>query len=287
MFLGLEDHDIPAQDELRSINLDVAFQLFLEKYAKGRYGPAAIKNTERVQYFWRKFYPDIQTGEITPQVYVAWRKKLVAYQPWRVNPSRKKVRPRQPFTRNTINQYAETSRRAFRWMALQRFIPWEQFYLITLVPNLRAGETTARERQPRRLPTHAEINDTISLIRNESIRDILWLMHFTKLRMSEVVRLRSKDINRDGQPWLYLRKEKRGFGSDKMIELGPEAQAIILRHEGKKRRSPGPIFRDNTGKQWNCFTVRDNQRKACRKAGVPKWSAGDITRIERMQPPSE
>jgi integrase len=135
---------------------------------------------------------------------------------------------RQGLSRRIINRRVKAVVKAFRWAAARMMIPAETWAALSAVPNLRAGETEARE--PKRVQP-ADERSVRAVIDSlpPALGAMLELQMITGMRSGELCRLTPAMIDRSGPVWKYsdpLHKTRK-YGVERVIALGPRAQALL------------------------------------------------------------
>lgn len=208
--------------------------------------------------------------------------------------------------RTTINGLVARIRRMFRWAAGEELVDAQVWTALSSVEGLRKGKTTARETDPV-LPIDAETVDATLPHLPEVIADMVRLQRVTGMRPGEVCGLRPCDLDRDGEVWLYRPAEHKTAhrGRGRMIPLGPQAQAVLLRYlarcaedhcfrpldsEARRRKAqhaerktplscgnrPGSRKtrrpRRPPGVRYDTNSYGRAIHRGCDKAGIPRWS---------------
>ena len=194
-------------------------------------------------------------------------------------------------SRSYINKTANRIRRMFKWGVAKELVPVQVHQALTALPGLKKGKTKAREADPILPVDNATVEATLQHA-SKVIQDMVRFQQLTGCRPGEVRSLRPCEIDRttadktDNSPsvWRY-RPESHKMehkGRDRVILIGPKAQAIILpyllRDENEvcfEKPSGGPFAR------WN-YSEKINQ--ACDKAfPAPKGTKGDALKAWRKQ----
>lgn len=152
-------------------------------------------------------------------------------------------------SRGTVNQHVGRIKRMFRWAASEQLIPGDIVTQLATVHGLRRGRTDARETS-RVLPID---DQTITLTLKhlpEVVADLIQVQRLTAMRPAEVCLLRPCDVDRSGEVWTYRPESHKTehHGRDRVVCLGPKAQAILLKY----------LVRDAAD---YCFRPRDSEAK--------------------------
>lgn len=146
----------------------------------------------------------------------------------------------------------ETMRRvvaAFKWAAAEGKIPASVPVNLAIVPGLRKGKCALREPEPVG-PVDDSIVDATLPVLPDVVADMVRLQRLTGARPAEVCILRPCDVDRSGEVWLYRpsRHKTEHHGKDRVVLIGPKAQAILLRY----------LARDHEA---FCFRPKDSEAK--------------------------
>lgn len=210
---------------------------------------------------------------------------------------------KEGLARPYINCLMHCIRGCWAWAVRKELVPLAAYEALCLVPALRKGHTEAREPEP---VLHVEpeiVEKTVPFLLAQT-RAMVRIQSFTGCRPGEACALRPMDLEKnllsvdDVKIWIYTPGSEQLFGSHKTahrrivrkIALGPKAQAVLapylnrdpaawcfspreaveawMSEQGRsfspgKTRQPGPRY---------LVSSYDHAiRKACDKAGVPRW----------------
>lgn len=177
----------------------------------------------------------------------------------------------KPAARTRINRDMHRLKRVFRWAVAEELIPPAVYELLRAVPALRKGRSDARETEPVR-PVPQEHVDAIRPYLSRQIRALIDLQLLTAARPGELLALRPKDLEREGEVWACrpVAHKTAHWGDSRVILFGPEAQQVLrpflLREPdaycfspreavaehlaaARKRDGPGPHRRANPRRQ--------------------------------------
>lgn len=212
--------------------------------------------------------------------------------------------------RSTVNNSVTRIRRAFKWAAAEELIPASVPTALATVPGLRAGRTSAREPKPVMPVAEDVVKATLAKL-PEVVADMARLQRFTGMRPGEVIDLRPCDVDRSGDVWTYRPRSHKTqhHGRERVVYLGPKAQAILLRYLARdaesccfqpadsesKRRSlahamrttplscgnkPGVKTSSNPSRpaseKYDTSSYNRAIRRACEKAGVEAWTPNQL-----------
>ena len=175
-----------------------------------------------------------------------------------------------------------------------------------MVAGLRRGRTDARESAPIMPVTDTVVDATLPHL-PAVVADMVRLQRATGMRPAEVCLMRPCDIDRTGDVWTYRPESHKTehHGRDRVVCLGPKAQAVLLRYLARdssaycfrpcdsesKRLADRHLHREtpiqygNTvgtnrvrkpkrqaGEKYSTDSYRRAIHRACEKAGVEKWA---------------
>ncbi|MHC4180949.1 MAG: tyrosine-type recombinase/integrase, partial [Planctomycetota bacterium] len=217
--------------------------------------------------------------------------------------------------RNYVNEHVGIIKRVFRWAAAHELVPVTVHQSLETVESIHKGrDPRVREGKGIKPAPHDDVQAVLSVV-SPQIRAMIELQLLTGMRPDEVTIMRPCDIDRTGEVWTYVpeshKMEHRGI--EKVIPLGPKAQEILApwldREATAYLFSPREVVDASLGRhRWEkAGTVRKKKQKnasrrprehyddetycqaverACKRAGVPKWTPGQLrhnagTRIRR------
>lgn len=217
----------------------------------------------------------------------------------------KAVRERMAATlaRTTVNMRVGVVKRVFRWAAENQLVAPGVYEGVRAVAGLRRGRTAARETEPVRPVTDAQVEAVLPLV-SRQVAAMIRVQRLTGARSGEVCCLRPMDVDQTGSVWTYrpARHKNRYRGHERQIHLGPRAQQVLLpflsrdpaafafspreaaeernREKRKRRRSrvqPSqrdrrrPDARRTPGDAYSVRAYYRAVRRACLRAGIEPW----------------
>lgn len=211
--------------------------------------------------------------------------------------------------RTTINFRVSKIRRTFRWAAENELIAPEIYQGLMTVAGLQRGRDGVRETEPVRTVPEAHVAAVLPHV-SRPVRAMIELQSVTGMRPGEVTAMRSIDIERSGAVWIYRPRSHKteNHGLDRVILLGPQAQAILRRwldavptaflfspavavatrnakrrearktpmtpSQAKRKPKPNPKRPPRTRYDKNAYGQAIG--RACKKAGVPHWHPNQL-----------
>ncbi len=186
-------------------------------------------------------------------------------------------------SRKLINQRIGRVKRMFKWGASMELIPASIPQALAMVEGLKCGRTEARETAPI-LPVEDRIVEATLTHLPDVLADMVRVQRLTGCRPAEVCMMRPCDIDRSGEVWEYRPQfhKTAHHGHQRVIFIGPQAQAILLRY----------LARDPHA---HCFRPCDSEKKrraaqhAARKTPLSCGNRPGTNQVrhKRRRPPGE
>lgn len=130
--------------------------------------------------------------------------------------------------RRSINARVDRVKRIFKWGVSEQLVPPAVYEGLRTASGLRFGRSSARETAPVRPVDDASVDAVLPFVSSE-VGTMIQLQRLTGMRPGEVVLMRSMDIDRSGDVWVYEphchKNSWRGYR--RLIPLGPQAQAVL------------------------------------------------------------
>lgn len=226
------------------------------------------------------------------------------------------------WSRRHINLNVGRVKRAFKWATSEELVPPAVFHGLQSVAGLKRGRSEARDTEPIRPVEEADMWAVLPHV-SRQVAAMIELQWLTGMRPGEVVQMRTADIDRSEDVWLYRPRQHKTqhHGKTRVVPLGPKAQEVLRpflkldrdafcfspreaeeerwsarRHS---RQTPmTPSHRARTRKRKPKRTPRESYdtqsygraiADGCKKAGVPHWAPNRLrhsaaTRIKKAQP---
>jgi len=152
-------------------------------------------------------------------------------------------------SRGYVNERTDRIKRMFKWAVSEQLVPAETYQALAAIDGLRKGRTEARETTPI-LPVDDTVVDATLEYMPSVVADMVMVQRHTGARPAEICILRPCDLDRSDEVWMYKPKAHKTehHGHDRLIHIGPRAQAILLRY----------LARDA---QESCFRPCDSEKK--------------------------
>jgi integrase len=208
--------------ELTIVELAVAYL----KFAKGYYGTGDSSEYKRCMAIvrpLRELYGRSAAAEFTPVQLKALRQSCVD----------------KDWSRSYINANIRRIVRMFRWAAAEGLLAADVPQSLSMVPGLRAGKCNAREADP-----VTPVDDAVVAATHPHlpvvVADMVQFQRLTACRPAEVCQLRPIDLDRTGDVWHYRPQHHKTqhHGHERVISVGPRAQAVLLRYLVRDPETP-------------------------------------------------
>jgi len=130
--------------------------------------------------------------------------------------------------RNVINQRTACVRRIFRWGVSEELVSPSVVQALTAVDPLRAGRSGARETPAVEPVPDAHVEAVLPFL-PPTLRAMVRLQRATGMRSDEVCRLRTVDVDRSGDVWVYRPPtHKTSYrGHVRAVYCGPQARTAL------------------------------------------------------------
>ena len=131
-------------------------------------------------------------------------------------------------TRGEINKRVGRIARMIRWGVENELVDAAVHQALKAVPGLKKGRSAAREGKPVRPVPDAEV-DAIKGHVARQVWAMIELQRLTGMRSGEVTTLRTGDVDRSGDVWVYVPESHKTehHGKERRVFLGPKAQEIL------------------------------------------------------------
>jgi integrase len=132
------------------------------------------------------------------------------------------------WVRKSINISIGRIKRMFKWAVAKELVPASIHHALSAVAGLRAGRTDARESEPVK-PVPDKIVDATLPFLSRTVAAMVQLQRFTGARPGEICAMRTPDIDRTGEVWLYTPTNHKTahHGHRRSIFIGPKAQHVL------------------------------------------------------------
>jgi integrase len=164
-------------------------------------------------------------------------------------------------SRQGVNARMKRIARMFKWAAGEEILPSSIYDAIHLVPGLRRGKTTAPETKPV-TPISEEIVEATLPWMSAVVADMVRFQLLVGCRPSEVCGLTPAMIDRRQEVWTArLDQHKTAHhGHDRVLYIGPKAQAILKPYLDSGQHPNLAIFRPSEAVEQRRARDRENRK---------------------------
>lgn len=143
--------------------------------------------------------------------------------------------------RETINSATSIVKRIIKWAVARELVAPSVYQAIACASGLRQGRTTAPDLPPVE-PVPDEVIDRTIPYLPPIVADMVLLQRATGCRPSEDCAVRPCDIDRTADVWVYRPESHKmeHHGRERIVFLGPKAQAILRPYVLGRARAVGP-----------------------------------------------
>ena len=162
-------------------------------------------------------------------------------------------------------------RRIYRWAVAEELVDVSSWQRLDTI-ELRHGRRTSSSP-----PVSDElIEQTLSHLKPMLV-DMIRLQRLTGMRPGELVTMRSQDVDRSGEVWVYTpsRHKTQHRGKDRFIYIGPKAQSIVAPYLLKASET-GFLFPTSRSGHYTTGTYQQAIYRACKQNGLKQWSPNQL-----------
>lgn len=130
--------------------------------------------------------------------------------------------------RNEVNRRVRLIVRAFKWAVSEELVPPSVHHGLKAVDGLRKGRSGVRETDPVQPVPDARV-DAVRPFVSPPVWGMIELMRLAGMRPGEAAQMRTCDIDRSGELWVYTPQSHKTehHARGRRIVLGPRAQAVL------------------------------------------------------------
>lgn len=208
----------------------------------------------------REHCDDLPADRVTPRVVKEMREAMIAS---------------GRLSRCEINDRIARIRRMFKWAVSEELVPSSVWHAMQTIEPLKRGRTLAHESRPVAPVPDASVDAVVPLV-PAPVSAMIRIQRLTGMRPGEVCIMRGCDIDMNGPVWMYRphRHKTEHHGRDRVIAIGPQAQAIIRPYLVPD--TTAYLFRSEHHKaSLPCYTRNAYLYaiyRACDRAGIARWS---------------
>ena len=223
----------------------------------------------------------------------------------------REIMVRSGLCRREVNKRVGRVKRMFKWGVAEELLPPTVRHGLDAVEGLKRGRTEARETKPVPPAPEGDVNAVLPRL-PRPVAAMVKLQLLTGMRPGEAIRLRPSEVNRDGAVWEYAptRHKTQYRGKSRTVMIGPRAQAVLgpflddrpaeafafspreavaeVRARRRAERTtpescgnrPGTNRKatreKEPGESYTTNTYGRAIERACKAAGVPKWTPNQL-----------
>lgn len=205
---------------------------------KGRLTSSFSNHQESLGYL-NRWYGDKYVSEFGPVSLQFLREKLLEEGYTKRNKETGEEY-REDYARRTVNARTGCIVNFYRWLVVNELCPVEVWTALKAVPRLAKGRSKAKESEPVH-PVASEIVEATLPYLSPVIADMIRVQLLTGARPGEICYMRPCDIDRDRPIWKFVPMEYKTDHleqSERMIPVGPRAQAILQPYLGRQAETP-------------------------------------------------
>jgi integrase len=130
--------------------------------------------------------------------------------------------------RGTINQRIGRIIHVFKWAVSEELVPPSVYQGLKTVSGLQKGRSPARETEPIEPVADDVVDATLPHVCRQ-VRAMIQLQRMTGMRPGEVVIMRTADIDRSSDVWIYTPHDHKNKHRDKPrpVPIGPRARSTL------------------------------------------------------------
>lgn len=186
-------------------------------------------------------------------------------------------------SRRYINGNIGRIKRMFKWGVSNELVPVAVHQALATVPGLKKGKSNVVERPPIIPVDDATVDATLKHA-TPMVADMIRFQKLTGCRPGEVCSIKPVEIDRTQDVWRYRpgSHKMEHKGRDRVILIGPKAQAILLPY--LLREETSLCFQKPAGGVFHRWNYNEKIHQACDKAfPAPKGTTGDALKAWRKK----
>lgn len=184
------------------------------------------------------------------------------------------VEVREDYGRKTINRWVAIIKQAFKWGVSRELVDASIHQALAALESLQAGRTKAPEYEKVETVADEVVDRTLPEL-PPIVRDMVQIQRLGGLRPQDVYNMRSCDIDRSRDVWVYrpIKHKTKYKGKDRVLAIGPKAQEIILPYIVRKADNPEAFL----------FSPRDSMRLYFEEKRAKRKSKVQPSQIDRSK----
>ena len=173
----------------------------------------------------------------------------------------------------TVNQRIEQIKRVFRYAVEVGLVDVKVYQALQVVENAKLSRHKGLRPPKKRPPVPVEFAVRVINTIRPIVRDLLLLQLYTGARPGEINRMRKRDLNTEGDVWIYEMKEHKTIektGESQLRYLGKRCQQILAERI-RLLNDNDYVFASRTGKPITAKEVARQLTLACDRMGVERF----------------
>lgn len=178
--------------------------------------------------------------------------------------------------RTYVNRQVLRVRAMFKWAVSEELLPVERWQALRTVRGLKAGRTKAPEGRKVAAVPAAVVDATIAQL-SERWQNVARLHWWGAMRAQDACGIRPADVTQDEHSTLWVYRPSRFKtqhleGATRTLYLGRRCQELLRPLLAAAASPEAYLFARGDGQPVTVKLYRANLERACRRAGVPRWS---------------
>lgn len=233
-----------------------------------------------------RLFGNIAAADFGPRSLVTVRNELCKPRPIAPNEKRRRIHT-GPIVRSSVNKHVDRIRRVFRWAVSMELVPAATWDALRAVAGLRRGPSPLTRESGRVRPAPLRAVAAVLARVSPTVAALIRLQWLTGARPGEAIQMRTGDLDRSGDVWIYRPASHKTEHHDleREIVLGPKAQRVIEPFLQLAPAAPmfaGSIKGKAIGEAAYCKAIA----RACIAANVDHWTPNQLrhsaaTRLRR------
>lgn len=191
----------------------------------------------------------VPASGVTPAMLIKWRDGAIV----------------RGLSMSTINKRTNYLLGFVRWLSVMGLSSVESWHALKTVERLKPGRSAAKAPKVVQAVEWEHVEKTLPFL-SERMRDFILVLSYTGARAGEIVSMTPEQIDASFAFYRPISHKTAGRGHVRVIPLGPKAREIVA------RRVEGLGPDDRVFGSIHVSSISHEVAKACRKAGVPKWT---------------
>jgi integrase len=185
-----------------------------------------------------------------------------------------------------VNKQLGRVRRLFKWATGEELVPPSVYHGLQAVDGLKLNRSDAPEPDPVEPVPETAYYATLPHL-SPMVRAMVELQYLTGMRVSEVRRMRTGEIDRSAAVWRYVpRTHKTTYcGKVRVVPIGPKPRAVLK--PWLKLAPDAPLFSPEVGERLRCRALRKSRKSKVQPSQVARAKERAARADERLRPLGE